>query len=60
MANHLPPPQSGKTEGDSAVGRLLLETLSRIPQVEPAKYEAMVNSLMQVRHGADSRGLSNS
>ena len=38
---------SGKTEGDSSVGRLLLETLSRIPQVEPAKYEAMVNSLMQ-------------
>lgn len=44
----LPPLQNGTIPANGVVGRLLMETLSKVPQVEPSKYEAMLNATMQV------------
>ena len=44
----LPPPQNGTIPANGVVGRLLMKTLSRVPQVEAAKYEVMLNATMQV------------
>lgn len=45
-------PQSGTIPANGVVGRLLMETISRVPQMEPSKFEAMLNSTMQVRTAA--------
>ena len=42
-----PPLQAGKIPADSAVGRLLMETISKVPRIEGAQFEAMLNSTMQ-------------
>ena len=46
---HLPAVlQADKVTPDARVGRMLTETLSRVPKFDEPKYEAMLNSAMQV------------
>ena len=41
-------PQDGKIPPNSAVGRLLMETVSMVPQIDSSHFEQMMNSAMQV------------
>ena len=40
--------KAGKTPADSQVGRSLMEVISTVPEIEPAKFESLINSSMQV------------
>ena len=40
--------QDGKIPSDSAAGRLLMETVSMVPQIDSSQFEQMMNSAMQV------------
>ena len=40
--------QDGKIPPNSAVGRLLMETVSMVPQIDSSQFEQMMNSAMQV------------
>ena len=40
--------QSGRCRANGTVGRMLMETISRVPRFDSAKYETMLNSAMQV------------
>ena len=40
--------QDGKIPPDSAVGRLLMETVSMVPQIDSSQFEQIMNSAMQV------------
>lgn len=40
--------QSGKVPSNGKVGRLLMETVSRVPKIDNTRFEAMLNSTMQV------------
>ena len=40
--------QSGKVPSNPRVGRLLMKTISRVPKIDNARFEAMINSTMQV------------
>ena len=40
--------QDGKIPPNSAVGRLLMETVSIVPQIDSSQFEQMMNSAMQV------------
>ena len=40
--------QNGKIPPNSAVGRLLMETVSIVPQIDSSQFEQMMNSAMQV------------
>ena len=40
--------QAGKTPSNGRVGRLLMETISRVPKIDNTRFEQMLNSTMQV------------
>jgi len=40
--------QAGKIPADSQVGRSLMQVVSTVPEIEPAKFESLINSGMQV------------
>ena len=40
--------QDGRVAPDSDVGRLLSDTLSRVPQIDTVKFETTLNQTMQV------------
>ena len=40
--------QSGKVPSNPRVGRLLMEAVSRVPKIDNTRFEAMLNSTMQV------------
>ena len=40
--------QDGKIPPNSAVGRLLMETVSMVPQIDSSQFEQMLNSAMPV------------
>ena len=40
--------QDGKIPPNSAVGRLLMETVSIVPQIDSSQFEQLINSAMQV------------
>lgn len=40
-------PKAGKIPPNSTVGRLLMETISRVPKFDGPKFDAMLNSTMQ-------------
>ena len=49
--------QTGRVPDNGMVGRRLMETISRIPKFDGSKYEAMLNTAMQVRRGVAMRGV---
>ena len=40
--------QAGKVPSNPRVGRLLMESVSRVPKIDNTRFEAMLNSTMQV------------
>ena len=40
--------QAGKVPSNARVGRLLMESVSRVPKIDNTRFEAMLNSTMQV------------
>ena len=40
--------QAGKIPADSQVGRSLMQVVSTVPEIDPAKFESLINSGMQV------------
>lgn len=38
---------NGEIEGDAEIGRYLLDTISAVPKVDPAKFEKMFNNTLQ-------------
>ena len=40
--------QVGKVPSNPRVGRLLIESVSRVPKIDNTQFEAMLNSTMQV------------